>query len=934
MKGDVATQAHDDLMASVATKPDYEYAMPGFRGFAGSISEEELVRLQASEHVSYTLGLTKLSSCNQVEYIEQSARIHSNEIVQQNNATWGLARISHAEPYQTSYLFDSSAGEGTCAYVTTCFRACLNFAHKATADTSLTQASRLNIQNSGDVRTKHSPLEICANDWKGALFLADFSGEDTMIDGMGHGTHVAGTIGSMTWGVAKKTTLLAVRVLDSYGSGTTEGVLAGMEYVITDAAKSREAGDCPNGFVANMSLGGRRTQALNDAAAAIVAAGIFLAVAAGNEGRNAELSSPASEPSVCTVGATAINDTLIEWSNYGPIVDILAPGVDITSTYLGGTIETHSGTPQKAPPATNIDQMPQDQRKQLGRMNSLMSPAVTQILEGLGDEGSDSDSSEEKDPSEQEDQRAAQQYTKPALDPQKLRQDKQKHVAAQAPRPSSLSPSRSSLKTTSKSSGHSKPSSAHGSGDKSAKSRQKQPHMARFHSLRSMLFQQRIQDQMKTATQEDCQKEENAADKWRSQHAERQMHNPGTPDQDASGKGGIGSRIRMTVRRMTTKDAGSMEKIREDGAPVEFNDRASTASSDNEKDQREASTTRYESDNESIDHSDVDELVRWVSRRDPPSDGERRKGGDVVEAKEDSGHESLGPSDVEDLVRFASRKSDTKETTVFNDAHSGYSDASTESDSEIREISSDEEEDADDLVRWISHRDGPKAGPVRRNLQRPELDSDVGEHYDSDVPELGRWFKRHDGTSGESAASTPVKETFDEIDEEEQRGRPRSRESIEPIKEKRHITDDDVDELVRWVSRKDSKQDSPVPVAENPIDRLKREEEEKQTQIGMSVDDGSLSHADLQEVVEHARKTSADMVSPPPASPFAVETGDLRVLRDEKTKATPLERDSQRDLDGQRENLDEKKQELGMSLDDESLSHNDVAELIEHVRKI
>ncbi|KAI4951635.1 hypothetical protein J4E86_007051 [Alternaria arbusti] len=592
--------------------------------------------------------------------------------------------------------------------------------------------------------------------------------------------------------------------------------------------------------------------------------------------------------------------------------------------------------PQKAPPATNIDEMPQEQRKQLGRMNSLMSPAVTQILEGLGDEESDSDSSEEKHPSEEEDQRAAQQHTKPALDPQKLRQDKQKHVAAQAPRPSSLSPSRSSLKTTSKSSGHSKPSSAHGSGDKSAKSRQKQPHMARFHSLRSMLFQQRIQDQMKTATQEDCQQEQNAADKWRSQHAERQMHPPGTPDQDASGKGGIGSRIRMTVRRMTTKEAGNMEKIREDGAPVEFNDRASTASSDNEKDQREASTARYESDNESIDHSDVDELVRWVSRRDPPSDGERRKGGDVVEAKEDSGHESLGPSDVEDLVRFASRKSDAKETAVLNEAHSGYSDASTESDSELREVSSDEEEDADDLVRWISHRDGPKAGPVRRNLQRPELDSDVGEHYDSDVPELGRWFKRHDGTSGESAASTPVKETFDEIDdEEEQRGRPRSRESIEPIKEKRHITDDDVDELVRWVSRKDSKQqDSPGPVSENPIGRLKREEEEKQAQIGMSVDDGSLSHADLQEVVEHARKTSADMVSPPPASPFAVETGDLRVLRDEKTKATPLERDSQRDLDGKRENLDEKKQELGMSLDDESLSHNDVAELIEHVRKI
>ncbi|KAI4698772.1 hypothetical protein J4E81_005383 [Alternaria sp. BMP 2799] len=170
-----------------------------------------------------------------------------------------------------------------------------------------------------------------------------------MIDAMGHGTHVAGTIGSMTWGVAKKTTLLAVRVLDSYGSGTTEGVLAGMEYVITDAAKRSEAGECPNGFVANMSLGGRKMQALNDAAAAIVAAGIFLAVAAGNEGRDAKYSSPASEPSVCTVGATAINDTLIEWSNYGPIVDILAPGVEITSTWIGKSIDTISGTSMATP---------------------------------------------------------------------------------------------------------------------------------------------------------------------------------------------------------------------------------------------------------------------------------------------------------------------------------------------------------------------------------------------------------------------------------------------------------------------------------------------------------------------------------------------------------------------------------------------------------
>lgn len=99
----------------------------------------------------------------------------------------------------------------------------------------------------------------------GAYFLADFSEEGDQIDGAGHGTHVAGTIGSLTWGVAKKTTLFAVRVLDSSGTGTNAGVLAGMQFVITDAKERMNAGDCPKGALANMSLGGRKSQVMNDA---------------------------------------------------------------------------------------------------------------------------------------------------------------------------------------------------------------------------------------------------------------------------------------------------------------------------------------------------------------------------------------------------------------------------------------------------------------------------------------------------------------------------------------------------------------------------------------------------------------------------------------------------------------------------------------------
>jgi hypothetical protein len=247
--------------------------------------------------------------------------------------------------------------------------------------------------------------------------------------------------------------------------------------------------------------------------------------------------------------------------------------------------------------------------------------------------------------------------------------------------------------------------------------------------------------------------------------------------------------------------------------------------------------------------------VTTKASRDAPSDGEGRKG-ELVETKADSGHESLGNSDVDDLVRYASRRSVPQVGQDTRDQHTGYSDASTESDSEPEKVSSEEEENADELVRWISRRDGPGAGPVRRNLQRPELDSDVEQHYDSDVPELGRWFKRHDGTSGESAATTPVRQSFDETEELE-RGRPRSRDSMS-TQDKRHMTYEDVDELVRWISRKDSKQqDAPIPESDD-LATLKQNDEEKKQEIGMSIDQGSLSHADVEELVAHARKTSGD----------------------------------------------------------------------------
>ena len=107
---------------------------------------------------------------------------------------------------------------------------------------------------------------------KGATWLENFTGDGNDADGYGHGTHVAGTIGSVTYGVAKKTKLYAVKVLDNSGSGTYAGVIAGINYVANDHV-TREASECPKGSVANMSLGGGKNQAVNDAVSVPVSLG-------------------------------------------------------------------------------------------------------------------------------------------------------------------------------------------------------------------------------------------------------------------------------------------------------------------------------------------------------------------------------------------------------------------------------------------------------------------------------------------------------------------------------------------------------------------------------------------------------------------------------------------------------------------------------------
>ncbi|KAF1808170.1 subtilisin-like protein [Eremomyces bilateralis CBS 781.70] len=297
MKDDVAGEILQEALNFLSVEPDHIYGIGSYQGFSSTI-DDAIVDL-----------LSKLPG---VEYIEQDTIITTNTDITQPGAPWGLGRISHKNPGSTEYVYDDGAGEGTCSYV---------------IDTG--------------IYTGHSEFE------GRATFLANYAGDLMNTDGNGHGTHVAGTIGGKTYGVAKKTKLFAVKVLNAGGSGSNSGVIAGINFVAKDA-KTRS---CPNGAVGNMSLGGSKNQATNDAVKAAIDAGVFMAVAAGNDGKDANNYSPASETTACTVGATDSDDAIASFSNFGSVVDIFAPGVDILSSWIGGTTATNSisGTSMATP---------------------------------------------------------------------------------------------------------------------------------------------------------------------------------------------------------------------------------------------------------------------------------------------------------------------------------------------------------------------------------------------------------------------------------------------------------------------------------------------------------------------------------------------------------------------------------------------------------
>ncbi len=249
----------------------------------------------------------RLAANPEVAYVVQNKTFHISE-TQDNPPSWGLDRVDQADlPLDKKYTYPTK-GDNVTAYI---------------IDTG--------------VRYSHSTFG-----GRGAGGKDFVDNDDTPNDEHGHGTHVAGTIGGTEYGIAKGVKVVGVRVLDANGSGTTEGVVAGVDWVAANAKGPS---------VANMSLGGGADDALDASVKGAIAKGVTFALAAGNEASDAGTTSPARVKEAITVAASDKTDKQASFSNFGSVVDIYAPGVDITSSWATGDSATNtiSGTSMATP---------------------------------------------------------------------------------------------------------------------------------------------------------------------------------------------------------------------------------------------------------------------------------------------------------------------------------------------------------------------------------------------------------------------------------------------------------------------------------------------------------------------------------------------------------------------------------------------------------